>query len=122
MSRYDSASSSSGLFIELWSRKSGGFSVAHSAWFEHGWRADAATFNDVEAAADYLEEVCASLRDMTVQLEVPVRDPEGILQLVEAQTSLRADILGFEALVSRALTDWVRTTASPQGSIAMKRY
>lgn len=92
------------LFIDLWERRRGGYTIAFSRWIGDAWCPDACNVPTLEAAMDLMEEICTT-QDVSCHASVG----DASLNLVDqiAQTAVLYDQLTlFQQLAGRALDGW----------------
>jgi hypothetical protein len=92
------------LFIDLWQRRKGGYTIAFSRWTGAAWCPDACNAPTLEVAMDVLETICAT-QDPSRSAPRTALDSPLIDQI--AQAALVHDQFNrFQQLAGRALDAW----------------
>lgn len=93
------------LFIDLWQRRRGGFTIAFSRWTGEAWCPDACNAASLEAAMDLLEEICATQGEIFhAQAGPAFCDLAG--RIAEAAI-FHEQLSTFRHLAGRAMDDWM---------------
>jgi hypothetical protein len=91
------------VFVALWQRQKGGYTVAFSARTADGWRDDARQAADVGAAMALMETVCAELQIPPTR---PVSDLGALSDQVLRLVRDSQDIDAYRKMVGHALDRW----------------
>jgi hypothetical protein len=91
------------MFIALWQRLRGGFTLSFSAWTELGWRDDAMTVPSLEAAFDAAEAICAAQADA---LDTACEGADTLVEQI-ARLAAHRDVLDmYRDMIGEALDVW----------------
>jgi hypothetical protein len=105
------AGNDSDLFVELWARRKGGFTVSFSRWTGTGWHPDAYNAPTLSAAMDQMESICATQNGATDAL--PSSCPNAFVDQITKTARLYNQLNLFQALVGRALDAWTDIEQAP---------
>lgn len=98
------------LFIEIWQRRKGGYTLAFSRWTGESWSPDASNAPTLAEAMDTLEHICAT---QNVSAVVPSADtaPPLISQIAKA-VMVQNQMNMFQQLAGHALDRWTDLESS----------
>lgn len=93
------------LFIELWQRRRGGYTLAFSRWTGEGWSPDACNVTTIEAAMDAVENICATQTPSGPGLSSEQDSP--LIDQISKVALLQNQIERFRHLAGRTLDVWI---------------